>query len=495
MEQYLLALDQGTTSTRAMLFTTDGRIHSEHRQPVIQHYPHPGWIEHDPEQIWQACLTVCQRACDAVKQPQQILAMGITNQRETTVLWDKTTGQVLHNAIVWQDRRTADFCQALKRQHGEQSIHDKTGLLLDPYFCASKIAWLLDHIPGARAAAAQGKLAVGTMESFVLWRFTGGQQHLSDVTNASRTLLFNLHNQDWDDELLQLFNIPKTLLPRIVDNVAAFGHVKKSLLPYPIPITGCAGDQHAALIGQACVKPGMAKSTYGTGAFLLINTGNKPVFSQHRLLTTMAYRIANQPYFALEGSVFIAGAVIQWLRDQLHCLEDAAQSQQLAMQTQSNAGVYFVPAFTGLGAPHWDPMARGAIIGLTRDTDIKLIVRAALEAVAYQTQDLLLAMQQDGAIINELRIDGGMAANTWFNQFLADILQLPITTPQHLETTAQGAAFLAGIGVGVYPNIDAIGQTWTHAASWQPKLDSHQAQTCYAGWQQAVSQIKGSCYT
>ncbi len=490
MNRYLLAIDQGTTSTRAILFTPDGKIAAQAQVQMKASFPQLGWVEQDPEEIWQAVLLTCQQVLQRIHYPQQVVAVGITNQRETTLLWDRSTGAVLHPAISWQDRRTANHCAALKLQYGESWFQQRTGLLLDPYFSASKLAWLLAQIPHAQARAARGELAFGTLDSFLVWRLTQGRRHITDATNASRTLLFNLQSQNWDDELLAAFAIPRTVLPEIVDNVADFGVIDKQHFGVELPITGMAGDQHAALVGQACLHAGMAKITYGTGAFLLLNTGETPIFSQHRLLTTVAYRLYNKPCFALEGSIFIAGAVVQWLRDQLHLFTDAAQTEQLAASIDDNAGVYFVPSFTGLGAPHWDPHARGAIVGLTRDTDIAHITRAALEAVAYQSRDLLDAMQQDGAYSKEIRVDGGMVANAWFTQFLSNMLALPVNKPQHVETTALGAAYLAGLGVGVYTTLADISVQWKSTATLTPQLTEEQIGRLYAGWQTAINRVK-----
>lgn len=492
MPKYLLSLDQGTTSSRTIIFSQTGAIETIQQQEFTQHFPQPGWVEHDPEEIWQTTLTTARQALANLNlSAQDIIAIGITNQRETTLLWDRATGEPLHNAIVWQDRRTADFCQNLKQQTGvEKLIQKKTGLLLDPYFSATKLVWLLDHIPGARARAERGELAFGTVDTFLLWRLTAGKVHATDATNASRTLMFNIHTQEWDDELLSLFGIPKSLLPEVKDSASDYGVTTADLFDAPIAIGAMIGDQQAALVGQACIQPGMAKTTYGTGCFMVLNTGTKALHSKHRLLTTVAYRLKGKTYYALEGSIFMAGATIQWIRDGLRLIEHAKDTQQMAEDTGYENPVYMVPAFTGLGAPYWDPMARGAILGLSRDTGIKEIVTAGLQAVCYQSRDLLQAMIQDGATSQELRVDGGMVVNDWLMQFLADILGVRIARPRITETTALGAALLAGLQQGVFQSIDDFSELWQQEKVYQPKLAITQREALYAGWLQAIEKVK-----
>lgn len=491
MTHYLLAIDQGTTSTRAIVFDEQGHICSQAQQEFTQYFPEDGWVEHDAEEIWQTTLVTCRQAIQqAGISPQQVLAIGITNQRETTLIWDRVTGELLHPAIVWQDRRTAAYCAERNTAAVASQVSQKTGLLLDPYFSASKIAWVLQHVPGAKARAARGELAFGTIDTFLLWRLTGGREHRTDATNAARTLLFNIHTGQWDPELLQLFDIPEALLPEVMPNSCEFGTSNAELLGAAIPITGMAGDQQAATFGQACFKAGMMKSTYGTGCFMVLNTGKQAVQSQHRLLTTIAYRLGDEITYALEGSIFVAGAAVQWLRDALHLIQKASDTQSLAEAVPDNQGVYLVPAFTGLGAPYWDPHARGAILGLTRDTGVKQIARAALEAVCYQTCDLLRAMQADyHGDIQEMRVDGGMVANNWLMQFLADILHLPLSRPQVTESSALGAALLAGLHSGCFNSLAQISELWKIQQRFMPCMPDAKRQQLYAGWQQAVQRI------
>ncbi|MBB6521381.1 glycerol kinase GlpK [Pseudoteredinibacter isoporae] len=493
MPNYILAIDQGTTSSRAIVFDIKGQPIATGQEEFTQHYPNNGWVEHDANDIWQSTLRSCQQAIkDANIGSDDLLGIGITNQRETTILWDRESGEPIANAIVWQDRRTSDYCQQLRAQGHEQSIQEKTGLLLDPYFSASKIRWLLDSIPGARAKADAGQLAFGTVDSFLLWKLTDGQEHSTDATNASRTMLFNIHEQCWDKDLLQLFDIPESLLPEVKDCAAEFGLCNPSLFGKEIPILGIAGDQQAALIGQACFEPGMAKSTYGTGCFFMLNTGEQALDSHNRLLTTVAYRLNGQAYYALEGSIFIAGAAIQWLRDGLHLISDAAETEALAKQTDSDHGVYLVPAFTGLGAPYWDPEARGALFGLTRDTGIKELVTAGLESVCYQTKDLQKAMEADGQRPVNLRVDGGMTKNNWVLQKLADILGATIDRPSCVETTALGAAYLVALQGGVFSSTDDICQLWQLDRRFDPQLSKHERDRRYQGWQDAVNRVRSS---
>ena len=496
MSGYLLSLDQGTTSSRAILFTPQARVVAVSQQEYAQIFPQPGWVEHNPEAIWQTTLNSARQVLrDAGIGAHEVIAAGITNQRETTVVWDRRTGLPVYNAIVWQDRRTAEYCQQLKQRPGlEDLLQCRTGLLPDPYFSATKLVWLLDNVPGVRERAERGELAFGTIDAFLLWRLTGGRIHATDATNASRTLLFNIHTQQWDAELLQLFDIPASLLPEVQDSAADFGTVEISLLGAGIPVRGVAGDQQAALIGQACFQPGMAKSTYGTGCFMMMNTGEQALSSTHRLLTTVAYRLQGQTTYALEGSIFMAGATIQWLRDGLHLIQHARDCQDLAVATGYDNPVYMVPAFTGLGAPYWDPDARGAILGLSRDTGIKEIVTAGLQAVCYQSRDLLQAMLQDGVAPRVLRVDGGMAANDWLMQFLADILDTSIARPQVTETTALGAALLAGLQAGVYQGLDDLEQLWQQERKFQPQLEARRRNVLYGGWQAAVQRIRSDSW-
>jgi glycerol kinase len=490
--KYLLALDQGTTSTRAIVFDADGTARGTAQVELPQIFPQPGWVEHDPEEIWRATQEVLRRAVDAAQlTAADIAAIGITNQRETTILWDRESGKPIHNAIVWQDRRTAEWCRRMKAKIGDAALGRRTGLLFDAYFSGSKIAWLLDNVAGARRAAEKGKLAFGTVDSFLLWRLTGGRRHLTDATNASRTMLFHLDRQAWDDELLTAFRIPRAILPEIRDSAADYGAT--DLLGHPVPIAGIAGDQQAATVGQACFKPGMIKCTYGTGCFAVLNTGAKRVRSRHRLLTTLAYRLGGKPTYALEGSIFVSGATIQWLRDQLKVIGTAAESEAHAAGLASAGGVYLVPAFAGLGAPHWDPDARAAVVGLTRDAGIAQIVRAGLEAVAYQTRDLMAAMKADGAARHSaLRVDGGMAVNNWAMQFLADQLGVPVERPAVTETTAWGAACLAGLGVGLFGSTAEIAQRWRRERAFKPKADKKRRDALYAGWLDAVRRVRSS---
>jgi glycerol kinase len=461
------------------------------QRELPQHFPQSGWVEHDARRIWEDTLA-CARAVlrDARLTAGEVASIGITNQRETTVLWDRATGEPIHNAIVWQDRRTSAFCQ----QHQDRNdwLNARTGLLLDPYFSATKIAWLLQHVPGARRRAERGELAFGTIDSWLLWKLTGGKAHVTDATNASRTALFNLTTQDWDEELLQFFDVPRALLPRVLDCAADFGSTDAALFNGSVAIGGVAGDQQAATIGQACFEPGMVKSTYGTGCFIVLNTGPELKRSRNRLLSTVAYRLNGQPTFALEGSIFIAGAAVQWLRDALHLIQSAGETEPLARSIDGSHGVYLVPAFTGLGAPYWDPEARGALFGLTRDTGIAQIVRAGLEAMGYQTRDLMQAMAHDAVVPTELRVDGGMVVNDWLSQNLADMLQLPVVRPQTVETTALGAAFLAGLQAGVYSSLDDIAQLWQAERRFVPQMQVAHADALYSGWQDAVRRVRTS---
>ncbi|MCV6614885.1 MAG: glycerol kinase GlpK [Cellvibrionaceae bacterium] len=489
MSTHILAIDQGTTSSRAIVFDLKGQPLATAQQEFTQLYPNNGWVEHKPKEIWQTSLDSCRQAlAQAGIGAEDLIGIGITNQRETTILWDKKTGEPIANAIVWQDRRTSDYCQQLREQGHEQTIQAKTGLLLDPYFSATKIRWLLDSIPGARARAEAGELAFGTVDSYLLWQLSEGQSHATDATNASRTLLFNIHQQCWDKELLQLFDIPAAMLPEVKDCAAEFGQCQ--LFGASVPILGIAGDQQAALIGQACFEAGMAKSTYGTGCFFMLNTGSEALQSENRLLTTVAYRLNGQTHYALEGSIFIAGAAIQWLRDGLQLIESAAQTEQLAEQTDADHGVYLVPAFTGLGAPYWDPEARGAMFGLTRDTGIKELVTAGLESVCYQTKDLQKAMEADGQRPVNLRVDGGMSNNNWVLQRLADILGATIDRPHCVETTALGAAYLVALQAGCYNSTEALSTLWQLDRRFEPELSKHERDRRYQGWVDAVARVR-----
>jgi glycerol kinase len=484
----ILAIDQGTTSTRAIVFDREGRPRARAQRELPQIFPSDGWVEHDPEEIWQATLAVCR---EVLAKADDVVGIGITNQRETTVLWERASGKPLHNAIVWQDRRGAGLCRKLEEEGHGALIQGVTGLLLDPYFSATKIVWLLDNVPDARKRAEKGELAAGTIDSFLLWRLTGGRLHATDATNASRTLLFDIHRQTWDDALCGLFRIPPALLPEVRDTAADYGATAAGIFERPLPILALVGDQQAATFGQACFTPGMIKSTYGTGCFVLLNSGDQAPLSQNRLVTTVAARLDGRPSYALEGSIFIAGAAVQWLRDRLGFLASSPESEGIAAALAGNAGVYLVPAFTGLGAPYWEPEARGAIFGLTRDVGRPEIVRAALEAVCYQTRDLMQAMAADGAPRpTALRVDGGMSANGWLMQFLADILDLPVERPEVTETTALGAAYLAGLKAGLFRSMEDIARRWRRDRLFEPRMAEGERERLYAGWQDAVARVR-----
>ncbi|MGI9482448.1 MAG: glycerol kinase GlpK [Hyphomicrobiales bacterium] len=489
MSGYILAIDQGTTSSRAIIFDREMKIKAVSQQEFAQHFPHSGWVEHDLEDIWNTVVTTCRAAMDkAGAHASDIAAIGITNQRETTAVWDRDTGAPIHRAIVWQDRRTADICAELKRCGKEAEVSARTGLLLDPYFTGTKLSWLLDNVEGARQKATSGKLLFGTIDTFLLWRLTGGAVHASDATNASRTLLYDIHDGGWSPELLDLFNVPTEVLPEVRDCAAEYGATVESLFGGAIKIAGIAGDQQAATVGQACFSPGMMKSTYGTGCFALLNTGNEAIASKNRLLTTVAYQFDGKPTYALEGSIFIAGAAVQWLRDGLGVIGHAAQSGELAADADENHHVYLVPAFTGLGAPYWDAECRGAMFGLTRNSGPAEFSRAALEAVCYQTRDLLEAMHRDwgGASDTVLRVDGGMVASDWLMQRLADILHAPVDRPEILETTALGAAYLAGLQAGLLPKPEEFAAQWGRERRFAPVMDGDERERKYAGWKDAV---------
>ncbi|MER9137749.1 glycerol kinase GlpK [Mesorhizobium sp. M0830] len=490
MSGFVLAIDQGTTSTRAILFDDQMKVVGSGQKEFTQHYPASGWVEHDPEEIWASVVATVKAALKkAGRNAPEVAALGITNQRETVVIWERATGKPIHNAIVWQDRRTAPLCQKLKKHGLEKKFTRKTGLLLDPYFSGTKIAWMLDKVKGARKRAEQGELLAGTIDSFLIWRLTGGEVHATDATNASRTLLYNIAENAWDEELLAILNIPAKMLPEVKDCADDYGITEKNLFGAAIRILGVAGDQHAATIGQACFEPGMMKSTYGTGCFALLNTGSDLVRSKNRLLTTIAYRLNGKTTYALEGSIFIAGAAVQWLRDGIKVIGKAEHSGKLAAEADPTQNVYLVPAFVGLGAPHWDADARGAIFGLTRNSGPAEFARAALEAVAYQTRDLLDAMRKDwkGASAKTvLRVDGGMVASDWTMQRLADILDAPVDRPTILETTALGAAWLAGSKAGVWPDAKKFAKSWAQERRFQPDMDMSTRSAKLAGWRDAV---------
>lgn len=492
MSGYILSVDQGTTSSRAVLFNTQGRVHALAQKEFSQQFPNDGWVEHNPDDLWGTVLETCRNVLrDNDISASELIAIGITNQRETTIIWDRETGRPVYNAIVWQDRRTSEYCQSLTEQGCEELISAKTGLLIDPYFSATKIRWVLDEVPGARERAERGELVFGTVDTYLLWQLTNGAEHRTDATNASRTMLFNIHTQQWDSDLLELFDIPPSMLPEVMDSADNFGITTKALLGEEVPILGVAGDQQAALFGQTCFKEGMAKSTYGTGCFLMLNTGNKALTSNNRLLTTVAYRLNGEPTYALEGSIFIAGATIQWLRDGLQLIKGAEDAEPLAQQTPLDHGVYMVPAFTGLGAPYWDPNARGAIFGLTRDTGIKEIVTAGLQSVCFQTKDLQKAMESDGVRPTTLRVDGGMVANNWVLSHLSDILGANVDRPEIIETTALGVAYLAGLQAGVFESLEALQSMWHCDKRFEPEMSKSTRDDFYAGWKDAVRRVQG----
>lgn len=496
MAGYVLAIDQGTTSTRAIIFDQDMQVVGIGQKEFTQIFPKSGWVEHDPEEIWgTVVLTIRQAIRKAGLKASDITAIGITNQRETVVVWERETGQAIHNAIVWQDRRTASYCEKLKRQDLEKTFRRKTGLLLDPYFSGTKLSWLLANVKGARARAAKGALCFGTIDTYLIWRLTGGRSFVTDATNASRTLIYNISRNEWDDELLDILRIPAAMLPEVKDCADDFGVTDERLFGAAIPILGVAGDQHAATIGQACFEPGMLKSTYGTGCFAVLNTGADMVLSKNRLLTTIAYRLNGKTTYALEGSIFIAGAAVQWLRDGLGVIRKAEQSGELADSADPEQNVYLVPAFTGLGAPHWDAEARGAIFGMTRNTGPAELSRAALEAVCYQTRDLLDAMHKDwksDARQTVLRVDGGMVASDWTMQRLADLLDAPVDRPTILETTAFGVAWLAGSRAGIYPDRKEFSHRWARERCFKPKMDEKLRAAKLRGWKDAVRRTLSS---
>ncbi|MDB5004352.1 MAG: glpK [Mucilaginibacter sp.] len=491
MEKYILSFDQGTTSSRAIVFNKAGTIVSVAQKEFTQIYPQPGWVEHDAEEIWSTQASVATEALIKAKlKPENIAAIGITNQRETTVVWDRATGEPIHNAIVWQDRRTAGICDALRAKGADKLIQEKTGLVLDAYFSATKVQWILNNVPGAREKAAAGKLAFGTIDSWLIWNMTAGKTHVTDVTNASRTMIFNIYTLEWDKELLELFDIPASMLPEVKSSSEVYGETAEDIFAAKIPIAGIAGDQQAALFGQMCTKVGMVKNTYGTGCFMLMNIGNKPIISKNNLITTIAWKIGNDVQYALEGSIFIAGAVVQWLRDELKIITTSAQVEALAAKVPDSGGVYLVPAFAGLGAPHWNQYARGTIFGITRGTSDAYIARAALESIAYQTLEVLKAMEADsGAQIQELRVDGGATANNLLMQFQADILKTSVVRPEVTEVTAIGAAYLAGLAIGYWNNIDEIQQQWQVNRNFKPDA-SLNTDEMIKGWHKAVAAVK-----
>lgn len=493
MSDLILAIDQGTTSSRAIVFDATGQMRANAQQEFPQHFPDDGWVEHDPEDIWQSTCSVCNEALGGLKAGESVVGIGITNQRETTLVWDRHTGEPVYPAIVWQDRRTAAYCRKLYEQGEERGVRERAGLLLDPYFSATKIVWILDNVEGARERAERGDLLFGTMDTWLIWNFTGGKVHATDATNASRTLLFNIHEQQWDAHLLKLFNIPASLLPEVRDCAADFGEATEGIEGKALPIAGVAGDQHAALIGQACFETGMIKSTYGTGCFALMNIGDTPRLSEHRLLTTVAYRLKGKPVYALEGAIFVAGAAVQWLRDKLGVIQSAEETEDLARSLTSNKGVYLVPAFTGLGAPYWDPDARGVICGLTRDSGRAELARAALEAVCYQTRDLFQAMSEDaGERPGTLRVDGGMVANNWLLQALADIVEVPVERPTIIETTALGAARLAGLQLGLFNSLEDVAKSWELERRCESDMPATERDPMVEGWHKAVARTHKS---
>ena len=493
MKKYILAIDQGTTSSRAIIFDHSGAIKSVAQREFKQYYPEPGWVEHDASEIWSTQAAVIAEACaDAEVEARDIAALGITNQRETTVVWDRATGKPIHRAIVWQDRRTSDFCDELKEQGLESKIQQKTGLRIDAYFSATKLKWLLDNVGGLREQAKQGRIAFGTIDSWLVWKLTQGKVHITDVTNACRTMLYNIHQNEWDGEILDILDIPKSILPEVRSCSEVYGETGPTLFASRIPIAGIAGDQQAALFGQMCTTPGMLKHTYGTGGFMVLNTGSTPVKSKNNLLTTIAWQINSELTYALEGSIFIAGAVVQWLRDGLGLIRTSEDVERLARTEPDNGGVYLVPAFSGLGAPHWDQFARGVIVGLTRGTTAGHVARAALESIAFQTMDVLQAMRADSDIeVEELRVDGGAAVDDILMQFQADILGIPIIRPKILETTALGAAYLAGLAVGYWDDFEEIKSQWHIDKTYEPKMHSTLVKELSASWEAAVERSKG----
>ncbi len=487
MKRFIAAIDQGTTSTRAILFSTSGKNIYSSQKEFKQYFPKDGWVEHNPNEIWNTTKKVLKNVINKSKRLKgKILTIGVTNQRETTILWDKRTGKSVYNAIVWQDRRTAEFCKKFKTNKREKFINKKTGLLIDPYFSATKIRWILDNIPKAKELAKKNNLLFGTVDTFLLWKLTKGKTHVTDATNACRTMLFNISTNKWDTDILKIFNIPKNILPQVKDSSDDFGFTDKTVIGQSYPINGVVGDQQAATIGQCCFKKGSTKSTYGTGAFVLMNTGNKKIYSKNKLLTTICYRINGKITYALEGSIFIAGAGVQWLRDKIKIIDNATQTEKIAKSLKSNSGVYLVPAFTGLGAPYWIPNARGILCGLTRDTKRDQIVRAVLESVAFQSHDLFSSMKNDGLKPNLIKVDGGMIKNNWLSQFLADIINITVVRSQINDTTALGAAFMAGLGAGVYKSLNEISKNWQFDRKFRPKIIKKNRKELLKGWEKAI---------
>ena len=486
--KYVLAIDQGTTSSRTILFDHDGNIRSVAQKEFTQIFPKPGWVEHNPQEIWASQATTMTEALTNVNaKGSDIVAIGITNQRETTIVWDAETGEPVYNAIVWQDRRTAEFCDELRARGLTEIIRSKTGLILDPYFSGTKVRWILENVPGARQKANAGKLRFGTVDSWLVWNLTGGRHHVTDVSNASRTLLFNIHTLEWDDDMLALLDIPRSMLPEVKSSSEVYGYTHARIFSFDVPIAGIAGDQQAALFGQMCTRPGDVKNTYGTGCFLLMNTGEQAITSKNNLLTTIAWKIGESVNYALEGSIFVGGSVVQWLRDGLKVIGSSADSEALATSVPDNAGVYFVPALTGLGAPHWDPFAKGTITGITRGTEVGHIVRAALEGIAFQTMDIVGAMRSDASVcLGDLKVDGGASRNNFLMQFQADILQTDVVRPTCVETTAKGAAYLAGLATGFWSSIDEIKAQWEIDKTFKPELPEDKVRELRDGWADAV---------
>lgn len=488
-KKYILALDQGTTSSRAIVFDHEGQIRSVAQKEFPQYFPQPGWVEHNPNEIWGSEASVIAEAISTIDiTGLDIAAIGITNQRETTIVWDIDTDEPIYNAIVWQDRRTAEFCDQLKADGLTETIRQKTGLIIDAYFSGTKIKWILDHVPGARKRAEEGKLRFGTVDSWLVWRLTRGETHVTDVTNASRTMLFNIHELKWDEELLKLFNIPLSMMPEVKSNSEIYGHTKTTIFAHKVPIAGIAGDQQAALFGQMCLDPGSIKNTYGTGCFVMLNTGEKPIVSKNNLLTTIAWQIGNKVNYALEGSIYVGGSVVQWLRDGLGVINSSSDVETLAQSVPDSGGVYFVPALTGLAAPYWDPYARGTIVGITRGTTAAHIARAALDGIAFQTFDIAQAMAKDmNDRLTELKVDGGASRNNLLMQFQADLLGIEVVRPKITETTAIGAAYLAGLGVGYWDSVDELRRQWKVERTFTPQLDSETVRTAREGWADAIS--------
>ena len=488
-KKYILALDQGTTSSRAIVFDHEGQIRSVAQKEFPQYFPQPGWVEHNPNEIWGAEASVIAEAISTIDiTGLDIAAIGITNQRETTIVWDIDTDEPIYNAIVWQDRRTAEFCDQLKADGLTETIRQKTGLIIDAYFSGTKIKWILDHVPGARKRAEEGKLRFGTVDSWLVWRLTRGETHVTDVTNASRTMLFNIHELKWDEELLKLFNIPLSMMPEVKSNSEIYGHTKTTIFAHKVPIAGIAGDQQAALFGQMCLDPGSIKNTYGTGCFVMLNTGEKPIVSKNNLLTTIAWQIGNKVNYALEGSIYVGGSVVQWLRDGLGIINHSSDVESLAQSVPDSGGVYFVPALTGLAAPYWDPYARGTIVGITRGTTAAHIARAALDGIAFQTYDIAQAMAKDmNDRLTELKVDGGASRNNLLMQFQADLLGIDVVRPKITETTAIGAAYLAGLGVGYWDSVDELRRQWKVERTFTSNLDSETVRTAREGWADAIS--------